>query len=391
MGDYDDAITAKELNKANRQCRRGVSDKDTPVDWELHSMLRCRKLKKSIVSGKYKPRRGVKVQIYRPKRRTAHAPFYGDRVWQQAMCNNGVYRDLTKSAILDNYACQKGKGTDLAIRRVVKALQTLHRMKPGEPVYGIHLDIKSYFPSTPHRVTKEHDRRVIHDKRYIPYLDDVIDNTRDERPTEEIAADPYGERGTGLGSRINQLNQVSLLSDLDHELKTFCRFYFRYNDDFLIIDHDKAVIKQSRAVIEDHLVKIGLKMTVKEEFKAEHGFCFLRKRFILTKTGKVIIRLHKKALADERKALRKLKRDLDAGLTDMEHVKAHYQSIVAYFEYAGDAPIRAMDRYYTELFRRKPEYKRKKRYLYGQRNNTEGKAVQSGSRERETDSSSRKG
>ena len=387
MGDYDNAITAKELNKANKQCRQGVSDKDSPVDWMLHSMLRCRQLKKRVISGKYKPRKGVKVNIYRPKKRVANAPHYGDRVWQRSMCNNGVYQDLTRSLILDNYACQKGKGTDMAIRRVVQALQALHRMCPGKPVYGIHLDIKKYFPSTPHSKIRELDQKVIRDKRYVPFLNDVIDNSPDERPKEEIEADPFGERGTGLGSQINQLHQVALLDELDHELKTFCRFYFRYNDDFLILDHDKAVVMRAKDVIEEHLAKLGLTLTVKEIFKAEHGFSFLRKRFILKTTGKVIVRLHKDALADERKVLRKLKRDLDAGLTDMEHIRNHYQSIVAYFEYAGDAPIRAMDKYYTELFREKPKYKRKKRYLYGKDTNSERKALQSGSRERKTQGS----
>ncbi len=328
-------------------------------------MLRCRQLKKKVIGGKYKPRRGVKVQIYRPKRREANAPWYGDRVWQKSMCNNGVYDDLTRSLIYDNYACQTGKGTDLAIRRTVKALQRLYRMKPGEPVYGIHLDIRKFFPSTPHEMVRELDREKIRDARYIPFLDDVIDNTPDERPREEIAHDPFGERGTGLGSQINQLHQVALLDRLDHELKSFCRTYQRYNDDFLILDHDKAVIERAHKTIESHLKSMGLEMTIKETFRADKGFCFLRKRFILSDTGKVIIRLHKDALLDERRVLRKLKRDLDEGLTDMGHVERHYQSVVAYFEYAGDAPIRAMDKYYTQLFRRKPSYKRKKRYLYG--------------------------
>ena len=72
-----------------------------------------------------------------------------------------------------------------------------------------------------------------------------------------------------------------------------------------------------------------------------------------------------KALAEERKTLRGLKRGVDQGVRTMDDVKHHYQSWTANAEYAGDAPIRAMDHFYTVTFRQKPEYKRKRRYLYG--------------------------
>ncbi|MBR3278701.1 MAG: hypothetical protein IKG01_07405 [Lachnospiraceae bacterium] len=367
MGEqYDKAVSLDELWKANRQCKKGVADKDTPIEWHLHPITKCRKLQVSLEEGKYKTHRGTKVQIYRPKRREATAPAYADRVWQRSMCNNGVYDDLTRGFILDNMACQKGKGNDLAIRRVVRMLQKLHRKAPGQTVYGIHLDVKKFFPSTPHSGLKEMDRHRIRDPNFLPYLFEIIDNSADERPKEVIEADPFGERGTGLGSQINQLHQVAYLDKLDHELKCFCKWYIRYNDDFLILDHDKEIVRKARDTIEEWLTNLGLTMTLKQGiFKAEYGFGFLRKRFILTKTGKVIIRLHKHALADERNVLRAIHKRVVSGEETMDFVKRHYQSIVANFEYAGDAPIRAMDKFYTRLFRQKPEYKRKKRYLYG--------------------------
>lgn len=371
MSNYDDAITIDELAKANRQCSNGVMDKDLPVEWQIHALTRVKALKDSITKGKYKPRKGVKVRIYRPKPRVAQAPWYGDRVFQRSMCNNGVYEDLTRSFIFDNYACQTGKGTDLAIRRIIKMLQRLYRERPGEPIHGIHIDIRKFFPSTPHEETRKLDRKKISDERYLPYLYDIIELSKDERPREEIDCDPYGERGTGLGSQINQLNQVALLDEMDHEMKIHCKYYARYNDDILILDHDKAVIRKGREVAEWYLGRLGLTLVVKQTFTAQHGFCFMRKRFIVTETGKIVVKLHKKALADERRVLRAMKRKLDAGEIDMDHVRRHYQSVIANFEYAGDAPIRAMDKFYTDTFREKPMYKRKKRYLYGKQRKTD--------------------
>ena len=379
-----------ELCKAAKECRRGVSNKVGPVEFNLHRLSSCKRLKDDITSGRYKIRPGTKVIVYRPKRRVATAPWFRDRVWQRSMCNNGVYEDLTRSFILDNIACQKGKGADMAIRRVVKMLQRLHREDPGATVYGVHLDVKKYFPSTPHNELKEMDRKRISEERFLPFLYEIIESSKDERPLEEIAKDPFGERGTGLGSQINQLHQITLLDPLDHDLKCICRDYIRYNDDILMLSHDRKLIEKSRAVTKDHLEKLGLIMTDKAGiFTADNGFYFLRKRFILKRSGKVIIRLHSKAMAEERETLRGLKRCIDYGLRTMEDVRNHYQSWIANAEYAGDAPIRAMDKFYAQLFRERPQYKRKKRYLYGNNPKTRGKARKSGTRKQDAEEGKR--
>lgn len=278
----------------------------------------------------------------------------------------------------------------MAIRRVVKMLQRLHREDPGAPVYGVHLDVKKYFPSTPHAELKEMDRKRISEEKFLPFLFEIIDSSKDERPQEEIEADPFGERGTGLGSQINQLHQITLLDPMDHDLKCICRDYIRYNDDILMLSHDRALIERARLVVKSHLEGLGLIMTDKAGvFTAENGFYFLRKRFIMTKSGKIIIRLHPKALAEERETLRGMKRCVDKGIRTMEDVENHYQSVISGMEYAGEAAIKAMDRFYASLFRQRPKYKRKKRYLYGNNPKTRGKARKSGTRKQDAEEGKR--
>lgn len=385
MGDqFDRASSMRVLCRNARRCKQAAAWKDGPLDTYLKRVAKAQTLRNDLLTGKYKMQRTVEVEIFRPKHRIANAPALRDKIWQKSMCECGIYEDLTSSLIMDNIACQKGKGTDMAIRRVIRMLQRLHREAPGEPIFGEHLDIKGYFPSTPHNEVKELDRRKITEELFLPYLDEIIESHEDKRPQEDIEKDPFGKRGTGLGSEINQLHEVSLLDPLDHELKTFCGSYIRYNDDFLILDHDINVVIRARNVIDSYLAAKGLTMTDKGGiFKASDGFYFLRKRFIMKTSGKIIIRLHKKALAEERKTLRGLKRGVDQGVRTMDDVKHHYQSWIANAEYAGDAPIRAMDHFYTVTFRQKPEYKRKRRYLYGgnrQRRQTENQRA--GARER---------
>lgn len=367
MGDqFQKAVSPSELCKAAKECKRNVSHKDGVIGSYITRLTFCKNLQNDILSGSYKLRKGTVVEIYRPKRRTAIAPWFRDRVWQRSMCNNGIYRDLTRSLLPENTCCQKGKGTDVTIRIVIKRLQQLHREAPGQPVYGIHKDIRKYFPSTPHQAIKDFDRKHITDSLFLPYLDEIVDSVEDPRTAEEIEADPFGARGTGLGSQINQLHQVALLNDLDHAVKGICRDYIRYNDDFLILSHDKTIVRAANDIIDRYLAEHGFIGVNKGGiFKASNGFYFLRKRFIMTESGKIIIRLHKTAMTDERRILRAFHKGVSEGSRTMEDVQRHYQSWVSNASYAGDAPIRAMDKYYIRLFKTKPVYKLKKRYLYG--------------------------
>lgn len=374
MGDqFDKAASFGALVRATRACKAGVSHKDAPMEAFVGALGYAAHLQKRVVTGRYHARPGRPVEIYRPKRRTAMAPAYPDRVWQRSMLDSGLYDDLTRGFMPANMACQKGKGVDLAIRTVVAMLDKLRRENPGAEIYGRHLDVHKYFPSTPHEIVKEMQAQRVTEPRFLPYLAEIVDLNPDPRPAEEITADPFGARGTGLGSPINQLNQVALLDDIDHAVAAIVPEYIRYNDDFLLLSADPVRLAQAVSLIDAELSKRGLEMTDKAGlFRTSAGFYFLRKRFIQTSSGKIIIRLHPQALTDERRTLRALARLVREGMRTMHDVQVHYQSWIASASYAGQAPIREMDKFYTVAFRQKPVYKPVRRHLHGNRSYTGG-------------------
>jgi len=368
MGEqFDRAVSLNELCRAIKECRKGVGHKDGPVDWYMHRLTKAETLQRDILKGKYHLRPGTVVQIYRPKRREAVAPWFRDRVWQRSMCNSGVYDDLTRGLCYDNGACQKGKGTEQTIRRTILFLQQIFRETGGNAGWGVHRDVQKYFPSTPHEEVKRQDAEKITEPLYLPYLYEIIDSIKDPREPEEILLDPFGPRGTGLGSQINQLNQVAILSDIDHELKTFCRWSERYMDDFLVLDPRKEVCVRAGEAIDRMLTEKGLTGTDKGGyFRLKDGFWYLRHRFILTDSGKVIVKMHPENIRAEKQALKGLKAALYRGETDMDYIRMQYQTFVAQCTYCtGDGPLHTMDQYYTELYREKPRYKKPRRYLYG--------------------------
>ncbi len=394
MGEqFDKAVSMTELCRGIKQCKQGVSYKDGPMLWYLHRLTKAEELRRDILHGRYKLRPGTKVQIYRPKRREAVAPWFRDRVWQRSMCNNGVYHDLTAGLMYDNYACQEGKGTDLAIRRVIKALQRVYRETGMNEGWAVHLDVRKYFPSTPQGMLLDMDRELIAEPMFLPYLAEIVRSLKDERPADDVAADPFGARGTGLGSQVNQLHQVALLSPIDHELKRFCGHSMRYMDDFLIVDKRRETCARAEEVIAERLKAYGLECTDKSGITPlRKGFCYLRHLFVLTDTGKVIVRLHPDILRNERKALKGLKDALRRGEVDMAYIRQQYQCFIAQAEYSsGDGATRAMDRFYTELFRERPIYKRKRRYFYGHSEKRKAAAPGRAQEKRGTDGGSGEG
>jgi hypothetical protein len=367
MGEqFDEAVQLSSIARAITRNKRGVSKKAGVMDYYIHRITKAKGLRDDILSGRYKLRPGRPIKITYPKPREANAPWLPDRAWQRSMCDAGLYNDLTKHLLQENVACQTGKGTDLAIRLVVKWLRKLYQQTGSNEIYGVHLDIRGYFPNTPHGVVWAFDKSTVSEPMFLPYLHEIIYNAKDKRPMEVVAADPFGPRGTELGSPINQLSQVALLNDVQHKIKDICPGCVIYMDDYLLLSADKSAVIRATDVARDALAKKGLELKDGGVFRASDGFYFLKKRFILTDTGKVVIRMRPGAAGDERRQLRALKEQVDTGICTMADVEAHYQSFAAQVSYCtGTGFIRAMDKYYTELFRRKPNYKYPRRDLYG--------------------------
>ena len=86
-------------------------------------------------------------------------------------------------------------------------------------------------------------------------------------------------------------------------------------------------------------------------YPLSHGLKFLKWRFILTDTGKVVRLMSKKSISKERRKLRKLKSKMDNGLITIQDVRNNYQSWVANARRGNTrALILRMNTYYQELF-----------------------------------------
>lgn len=369
MTDYEKALKLSELEKAARQCAKGLTYKSSVSGYLIDSLSKNNRLRNEIINGNYKISEYMKFVITEPKRREICATRMRDRVWQKSMCNNGLRDDLLRSLIYDNGACQRKKGVDFAIDRTICFLQKYYREHGSNTGYYDHLDIKGYFPNTPHEEAKRTIRKYVKDQDFVRHVEMLIDSFEDKREEAEIQADPYGKRGIALGSEISQHIELALPSDIDHAIKEKLkvRHLIRFNDDILVISESKEELDTARQYIIDAYASRGLTVTIKQKHaKLTHGVKFLKRRIILTDTGKAIVKADPKKFSKERQRLRKMKAKLDAGDMTMEKIMDHYQSTRAGLDRCDEkAKVKSLDRFFEDLFGAPPPKRKKgKRNAY---------------------------
>ena len=195
----------------------------------------------------------------------------------------------------------------------------------------------------------------VRDPDFVRMVGDIIDSFGDCRPAKEVAADPFGRRGIALGSQISQLIALAVLDDLDHIIKERLgmRYYVRYMDDLVILHPDKNVLRKVMLTAQAHLAAIGLQLNPKScIYPLAQGVLFLKFRYLLTPTGKVIKRVTHKAIGKERRRLRALHRLYVAGELTNKEINEHFTTWVAHMEHANShGVVQKMRQYGRRLFK----------------------------------------
>jgi len=131
------------LYKAAQEVRKEVNWKDSVLGFQANVIVNIIRLKNQLRNGIYKLQKCKRFPVFEPKKRDIEATRQVDRVVQRSLCNNYLYRQLTKHFIHDNAANQKGKGTDFARNRF-KCLLHRFSLKNGNEGYCAYIDIHSF-------------------------------------------------------------------------------------------------------------------------------------------------------------------------------------------------------------------------------------------------------
>ena len=296
--DKEEIISFEQLCESMVKCKRGVIWKPSVSSFYLNGIERCVQLAQQLKDGTYKPRKPLPIKITYPKKRDGLSIAFRDRVYQRSLNDNEVYPMLTKSFIYDNCACQKGKGTDFARGRLKRHLRKFYAHH-GNSGYVLQIDIKGYYPNMRHDVVKRQFKARLPTATY-----EMAAKILDEQYAGEVGFNP--------GSQMVQIAGISVLDNIDHYIKErlHAKFYLRYMDDFLLIHHDKNVLKAWFEVIREKLAAIGFSVSAKKTTikRLSSGFDFLGFTCRMISTGKIIMIAKSARVKHERYLLRKMAR-----------------------------------------------------------------------------------
>lgn len=340
--DISDVIDFEPLYDSMLKCKKGVMWKDSVASYRLNAIERTINLSRELKTGKYKASPTVKFRITSPKPRDIASITFRDRVYQRSLNDNVVYPIMSRSFIYDNFACQKGKGTDAARKRLKEFLRKYYR-EHGHEGYVAQFDIKGYYPNMDHEVAEN-----IFREKLPPEIFQMV---------ERILHGQYeGAKGYNPGSQLIQIAGISVLDGYDHYAKEKLRakYYIRYMDDFMIISHDReyleGCVEKTVKYIEGLKFEINRKKT--KVYRLSEGIEFLGFKYTLTETGKVLMFIKPENVKRQRRKLRRLVAKSKRGLIPKEKVDESY---AAWRNHASKGNtynlLQRMDKYYADLWR----------------------------------------
>ena len=297
-GDFDKVFCFKNLYDAFSKCRKGVMWKSSTKRYKANLLRNTYDLYTQLQDGTYRSKGFYEFDIIeRGKPRHIRSVHISERCVQRTLCDESIIPLLERSLIYDNGASMKNKGIDFAIRRIETQLHR-HYRKCGNEGYILQFDFKSYFDNISHDVVFKILRNIYTDDKLYGLACMFVRN--------------FGDIGLGLGSQVSQIMAIAVPNIADHYIKEklHIKGYGRYMDDGYLIHQNKEYLKHCLKELRIMFEKLGIKLNEKKTqiVKLSHGFTFLKTKFNLLPSGRVLKRPCRKSIVTMRRKLKKLKK-----------------------------------------------------------------------------------
>lgn len=339
--DYEWVFSYNNLYKAYKNCRKSVAWKASVQKYITAAPLNVYRTHRELMEGKFRTPGFFEFDLFeRGKKRHIRSTVIAERVVQRCLCDYSLIPALQSTFVYDNGASMAGKGYTFAVNRITEHLHR-HYRKYGQDGYILVFDFSKFFDNVSHELVKGMIRNEISDERLLFVSDHLID--------------AFGDRGLGLGSQISQVLALASANKLDHVCKEVLKIkgYARYMDDGYLIHPSKEYLHTCLEAIQAVCDELGITLNKKKTqiIKLSHGFTWLKIRFYLTKTGKVVRKIYKRSVVKQRQKLKKLRKMLDIGKIEYDDVVQSFQSWKAYASnFNAYHTIKNMEALYNELF-----------------------------------------
>lgn len=337
----EDVATSENVLDCMHLIGNGVRWKASVQRFEINKLRWASGIQKDLLDGTYKSKGTVKFDIVeRGKLRHIQAQHVRDRAAQKIICNGALRPTVYPCLVYDNSASQQGKGTEFALNRLKEHLRW-YIARHGKRGVIVITDLHSYFDSIPHSGAVRRMTKHIEDPKIINF-------------TAQTIREYDGEMGLGLGSEVSQIGAICYTDPIDRIVKEKygIHCYGRYMDDSYFICPDRKIAEQCLNDIRAELVKLGLQMNEKKTIihnLASDDFVYLKKRVHIEDTGKIIFRLTRKNINDERRKIKLQRAEYDAGRMRRENINQSYETWRGYAKkYCAYKTVGAMDKFFAE-------------------------------------------
>ena len=343
-------ITARKYTEAAKKLSKSSGWKYQTQRFLLNRLTEISRLKKEVESGNYEPGQGSVFEINENgHHRLVKSMVPRDAVFQHALCDGVIIPTVKRRIIHDNGAGLKGRGLSYTRRRFEEHLRW-HYRRYGTEGYVLIIDFSKYFDNIKHEtvlaqiatVFKDEEltetiRRIL--KTYevdISYTDKDLENglfnslEHESVPKELLTGERMMRKSLGIGAPVSQTIGILYPTPIDNYIKTVkaVHCYDVYMDDRIIIHLDKQFLKDILQEITAIAKSLGIHINPKKTqiVKLSHGFTWLKTRYILTATGKIIKKIPKDVVKRERRKLRKMGEMVRAGeMSEADYIN-QYQS-----------------------------------------------------------------
>ena len=123
-------------------------------------------------------------------------------------------------------------------------------------------------------------------------------------------------------------------------------------DDSYFLHESREYLAQCLDALREKYAELGITLNPKKtQIIPMRRFTFLKVRYELTDTGKVIMKPCRDSVKRQRRKLKAFRKKVDAGEMSLEDVRCSYESWRGYNAHLnGFKSLRSMDRLYHELF-----------------------------------------
>lgn len=347
---YEAVIDANALIRAAKQSRKGVA-------WKASVQRYMMNLMRGTWELRHKLKNGISVVMGficftlcdRGKTRAIRSVHFKERVVQRSTSDNALIPVLRRSLVYDNGASLAEKGIHFAIFRLSRQLHSYFRKHKSNKGWILLIDFSGYFDNIEHEPILRMIKRNFQDRHLRWLIWSFVKS--------------FGKKSLGIGSQVSQIFAVAYPSEIDHYAREVLRLGYsgRYMDDSYYIHESKEYLEWCLEQMRPRFAALGITLNPKKtHIIPVKRFTFLKVRYYLTETGRVVMKPYAKSAVRMRRKLKSFSTFCATGKMTLDNVTSAYNSWYGYQEHLDSHGIlRKMDKLFYSLFGAFPVHKKK--------------------------------